>query len=107
MNLWITMILAGLATYLIRLSFIALMNQSSMPNLIIRSLLFIPPAVLTAIIFPEMFLRDGVLDFSFGNTRLIAGLIAGLVAWRTRNAVITIVVGMIVLWGLGWLGASL
>ena len=42
-----------------------------------------------------------------GRTGRPLRLIAGLVAWRTRNAVITIVVGMIVLWGLGWLGASL
>jgi branched-subunit amino acid transport protein len=33
-----------------------------------------------------------------GNARLIAGVIAALVAWRTKNVVLTIAIGMIALW---------
>jgi branched-subunit amino acid transport protein len=38
------------------------------------------------------------LDVSWGNGRLLAGLIAALVAWRTQNVLWTIGVGMVVLW---------
>ncbi len=106
MNIWLVMILAGMATFAIRLSFIVLMDHSTMPPVVVRSLRYIPPAVLSAIIFPELFLRDGAFDFSLGNARLIAGLVAGVVAWRTRNAVLTIVVGMAALWAVTWLAAQ-
>jgi len=35
--------------------------------------------------------------------KLVAGLVAILVFLRTRSAVLVIVVGMLVLWGLRWL----
>jgi branched-subunit amino acid transport protein len=102
-SIWLVFIIGGLITYAIRLSFILLVDQRSMPLLLKRALRFIPPAVLTAIIIPELLLRNGALDISLNNTRLLAGLAAGLVAWRTRSAVLTIVVGMAVLWLLMWL----
>jgi branched-subunit amino acid transport protein len=105
-NIWLVMVLAGMATFAIRLSFIALMDHSTMPPLVVRSLRYIPPAVLSAIIFPELFLHGGSFDLSLGNARLFAGLLAGAVAWRTRNAVLTIVVGMAAMWALTWLSAQ-
>jgi branched-subunit amino acid transport protein len=102
MSLWITLILAGLLTYAIRLSFILLLGKTTVPDGIRRSLRFVPPAVLTAIIIPELVMPGGKLDISPGNARLLAGLAAGLVAWRTKNAVLTIAVGMAVLWILMW-----
>ena len=93
-----TLILAGLVTFLIRLSFIVLLGRVETPPLLTRALRFVPPAVLSAIIFPEMFIRDSALDVSLGNLRLIAGLIATVIAWRTRNVLLTIAVGMVALW---------
>jgi branched-subunit amino acid transport protein len=69
-----------------------------MPDLIQRALKFVPPAVFTAVFLPELFLNDGILNFSLGNTRLLSGLLAILVAWRTKNVTLTIVVGMLTLW---------
>jgi branched-subunit amino acid transport protein len=36
--------------------------------------------------------------FSLGNARLLAGVLAGLVAWRSKNALLAIAVGMVALW---------
>jgi branched-subunit amino acid transport protein len=94
MNLWFTLMAAGLLTYAIRLSFILMFEKIRMPGLVRRALRLVPPAVLSAIIFPELLLRGGSLDLSTGNTRLLAGLLAALVAWRTRNALLTIAIGM-------------
>lgn len=94
MKIWLIIILGGLLTYLIRLSFIALYGRVEMPDLMRRSLRFIPPAVLSAIIFPELFVRSGQVDISLGNLRLIAGIVAILVAWKTRNTLLTIIIGM-------------
>jgi branched-subunit amino acid transport protein len=94
----LTIVGMGLITYSIRVSFFLLPERITLPDRLLQALRYVPAAVLSAIIFPAMFLSDGLLDISLGNERLIAGLAAGLVAWRTRNLVITIVVGMGVLW---------
>jgi len=89
---------AGLVTFGIRLSFIALLGKVELPPVLTRALRFVPPAVLSAIIFPEMLVRDGALDLHPGNARLLAGVVAAFAAWRTRNVVLTIAVGMVALW---------
>jgi branched-subunit amino acid transport protein len=98
MNVWITMLLAGILTYAIRLSFILLFGRLEIPPLLQRALRFVPPAVLTAIIFPELLIQDGSLALSPGNARLLAGLLASVVAWRTKNVMLTIVAGMAALY---------
>lgn len=94
MNIWLVMIAIGVMTYATRLSFILLFGKMDMPGNLRRALRFVPAAVLSAIIFPELLVRDGALDLSLGNERLLAGLLAFLVAWRTKNAVLTILIGM-------------
>lgn len=98
MSLWITMIAAGLLTVAIRLSFMFLWGRLSVPDWLQRALRFVPPAVLTAIIFPEIFVREGQVVLSPANPRLIAGVIAAVVGWRTKNIVWTIAAGMLALW---------
>ena len=92
--------LAGLITFATRLSFIALLGHARMPPLLARALRLVPPAVLSAIILPELVLRDGVLDLSPRNPRLGAGLVAAAVALATRSVLLTIAVGLGALWGL-------
>jgi len=98
MNLWLVVIVAGVLTFLIRLSFISLPANWEMPHWAQRALSFVPPAVMTAIVFPELLLRDGHLAVSLDNHRLIAGLIAIMVAWRFKTIMPTIVAGMAALW---------
>jgi branched-subunit amino acid transport protein len=54
--------------------------------------------VLTAVVIPLLFYEDGVLQFSLGNERLLAGLAAALIAWRTRSVLLTLGGGMATLW---------
>ena len=98
MNVWLLLIGMGLVTYAIRLSLIALIGRVDVPPIIQRALRFVPPAVLSAIIFPELLRPGGTLDLSFGNVRLLAGVLAAGVAWRTKNVLLTIGVGMVALW---------
>jgi branched-subunit amino acid transport protein len=92
---WLIIFLSGLLTYAIRLSFIALHGRWQPPLLFQRALRYVPPAVLSAIILPEIFLPGGQPDYSLLNPRLLAGVLAALVAWRTRNTFLTIVIGML------------
>jgi branched-subunit amino acid transport protein len=90
--------LAGLLTFATRLSFIALLGRVETPPLLARALRYVPPAVLSAIVFPELLLREGKVDVTLHNLRLFAGLLAVLVAWRTKSVLLTIAVGMGALW---------
>lgn len=92
--LWITFLIIGLLTFGIRLSFIGFVGRAQIAPLLQRALRFVPVAVLSALIAPALFLSKNVLDLSFGNARLIAGLLAILVAWRTKNVLLTIAIGM-------------
>lgn len=98
MSLWLVMLFAGLLTFATRLSFIWLLGRREMPDWLRRALRFVPPAVLTAIVFPEVLMRGGALDLSLANARWPAALAAALVAWRTKSALWTIVAGMLILW---------
>jgi branched-subunit amino acid transport protein len=102
MTLWLTLLAMGLVTYAIRLSLIGVFGDWQVPPIIRRALRFVPPAVLAAIILPELLRPDDVIDLSLTNARLIAGLLAVLIAWRTKNVLATIAVGMAALWGLQW-----
>lgn len=98
MSIWVIMIAAGLITYAMRLFFIVLVGQKTIPDNIKIGLQFVPPAVLTAIIVPEVLFDDNILQLNFGNFRLIAALLAILIAWKTKSAILTVVVGMLALW---------
>jgi branched-subunit amino acid transport protein len=102
-GVWIALGIIGLLTFATRLSFIVLFGLWIPPGWLQRALRFVPPAVLTAIIFPELLLRNGQLTIWPLNPRLAAGIVAGLVAWRTKNALLTILSGMLALYLIQWL----
>lgn len=103
MNIWLVMLIGGLITFGMRFSFIFLFGKFHIPETVRKALHYVPPAVLSAIVFPELFLPNGTLNLSIGNHRLLAGLIAMAVAWFTKNTLITILVGMIALFVLQFL----
>lgn len=98
MTVWIVILAAGLLTYTIRLSFILLFEKLNIPKWVAAALRFVPPSVLSAIILPELFLENGVLKLVPVNPRLLAGVVAVLIAWRTRNVLLTLLSGMLTLW---------
>ena len=91
------MLAVGLVTFATRLSFILLFGRFSVPPGLQRALRFVPPAALTAIILPELLAPGGTVNISLNNVRLLAGLVAIIVAWRSKNIFLTILIGMAVL----------
>jgi branched-subunit amino acid transport protein len=98
MNIWIVMVVLGLLTFAIRFSFIALPERIKLPVTFQRALRFVPIAVLSAIIAPELGYYNNVLALSPTNPRLVAGIVATLVAFWTKNVVWTLLAGMAVFW---------
>ncbi|PKL08243.1 MAG: hypothetical protein CVV51_09980, partial [Spirochaetae bacterium HGW-Spirochaetae-7] len=94
MSIWLVMLLGGLITFGIRFSLIFLFGRFEIPQTLRKALHYVPPAVLSAIIFPELFYHGNRIVLSFDNTRLLAGIIAIVVAWFSKNTLLTIVAGM-------------
>ncbi len=97
MNIWLVMLAGGLITFMIRFILIFLFGKFEIPPTLRRALHYVPPAVLSAIVFPELFLRGGRMALELGNTRLLAGIVAIVVAWFSKNTLLTIVAGMVAL----------
>lgn len=83
-----------IVTYAIRYPIIPLLGYIKVPQAFFEGLRFVPPAVLSAIIAPALLAPQGDLAFELTNIRLIAGLVAIIIAWRTRHLLLTIVSGM-------------
>jgi len=93
---WLTIVLASLGTFVLRASFLVVADRLvDLPPLTQRILRQIPPAVLAALVLPALVRPQGTLDL--WQPRLLAGLVAAAVSWRTRNVGLTLVVGMAVL----------
>ncbi|HEV3497367.1 MAG TPA: AzlD domain-containing protein [Actinomycetes bacterium] len=98
-RIWPVILVSGAGTYAMRASFLAAAHRlTEVPPALARVLRQIPPAALAAIVLPALVRPDGAVDLL--QPRLLAGLVAAVVAWRTRNVGLTLVVGMAVLVGL-------
>jgi branched-subunit amino acid transport protein len=98
MTLWLIIIAIGVLTFATRLSLILAWERITVPPRVQRALRFVPVAVLSAIILPALLLQNNTPALTLHNTRLLAGALAVVVAWTTRNALLTIVAGMGALW---------
>ena len=94
------LLIAGmtLVTFIPRYGVLALLGRFEMPKPMLRALRYVPVTVLSAIIFPDLLLKNGSLNLAPNNSFLAAGIIATLVSWRTKNLLLTIVLGMVALW---------
>lgn len=102
-TVWMTVLGVGLGTYVLRVSFILLWQKLRIPPVIHQALAYVPTAVLAALVLPALVRPEGVVDLTPENLRLLAGILAGAVAWFTRNVLLTLAAGMGALWALQWL----
>ena len=97
------MILTGLFTFSTRFVMLTNYIARGLPNWLIDALGFVPIAVLTAIIVPNV-LIDPITQkiLLLGNERLVAAIIATVIALLTRNVITTICSGLCTIWFLQW-----
>ena len=102
--IWVVMVYAGFLTYLTRFSMFSKTFARWLPGWIEVPLHYVPIAMLTAIIVPEVLLIEGSLSLSpYENLQLVAASLAILIALATRSVFITIASGLASLWILQWL----
>jgi len=87
----------ALVTYFTRFGALALFRFTGVPTWLNRWLKYVPVAVLTTLIIPSLLLPKGYLDISLHNHYLIAGIIAAFVAYKSRNIIVTLGLGMSVM----------
>ncbi|RAI62579.1 AzlD domain-containing protein [Pseudomonas fluorescens] len=102
---WGLFLLIGAGTFAIRLSFIEFYGSLRIPPLLRRALLYVPASVLAALVLPAVVYPDRQAAFDWSNPQIPAAILAGLVAWRTKSTLLTLVVGLGALWALKNLGA--
>lgn len=91
------LLVAGMAliTFGVRYPMLVLVGRVQLPDSVARALRYVPVAVLTAICIPAMlYPKDNRVWLALDNPWLLAGVITILVSWRTRNLLLTIIVGM-------------
>jgi branched-subunit amino acid transport protein len=94
---WAVILGGMLVTYGTRLSFILLPHPERLPDFFRRGLRLVAPAVLSAILVPQVFvLESGEIELM--GPRPLAAAVAAVIGWRTRNTWLAIGGGMISLW---------
>ncbi|MCA1692189.1 MAG: AzlD domain-containing protein [Acidimicrobiales bacterium] len=92
-RIWSVILISGAGTYAMRASFLAAAHRlERVPPAVARLLRQIPPAALAAIVLPAVVRPEGDLDLT--HPRLLAAVLAGIVAWRTQNVGLTLVAGV-------------
>ena len=86
--------LLAVTSFVPRASFILWLHRVKLPVYLQRALRFVPAAVFTALVVPELVFATGALDIGMHNAKLLAGCAAIGVALLTRNPLATIAAGM-------------
>lgn len=94
MNVWLLILGVGIGSVLLRASFLVLLRDRQLPESLTLSLGLVPAAVLAALIAPELLYARDTGAFDPFSPRLAAGLLAAAVAWKTRNLLLTLLVGL-------------
>jgi branched-subunit amino acid transport protein len=106
LTFWVIIIGLAVGSWLMRAMPLLLHGRVALPPWAERLLRHTPVAAITALVVPgSLYLKaNGVYEFA--PARTIAAVIALGVALKTRNAVWTLLVGMVALWVTQW-GMSL
>lgn len=86
---------AALVTYCTRFPLLIYSGPKHIPTWLGKYLSFIAPAVLTALIVPAVFIKQGRPDFAMTNDYMIAAIISILVAYFSKNALLVVISGVL------------
>ena len=91
-------IIAGVITYLTRMTMVALVNRDLLGEKIKAVLAYVPSAVFPAIIFPGIFINDYGTFIEMNDPKIFGAIIAILVGYFSRNVIATILSGLFSYW---------
>ena len=97
-KIWLVLLLGGCGTFLSRYSFFWLAEKRKLSAKWIEILHFVPPAVMSALIVPGVVLPGLENGEGLLTPRVIAALLATVIAWKSNNVIMTFISGMVCLW---------
>tara|TARA_B100000003_G_C10886868_1_gene353533 strand:+ start:832 stop:1146 length:315 start_codon:yes stop_codon:yes gene_type:complete len=100
MSIWISIIFAGIINYFTRFGSLIIINPKKISKNTKKILNFVPSAVFPSIIFPAVFLNQEANFVQINDPKVIAISIAFLIAFFTKNLILTIVIGLISFWSI-------
>lgn len=86
--------LSCLLTLVLKTGPITLLKGGDFPPLLRRWLDYIPVAVMAALVGPDIFFYNGKFDLSPSNLFLLVSIPTFLVAWLSKNYIVTIAFGI-------------
>lgn len=93
---FLAVVVVGIGTYVSRAVFILALAKRTIPPAVIRVLQFVAPAVLAALVVALLIDPEG--NAAIGVPEVSAFVAGGAVAYKTRNHIYTLIVGMTVFW---------
>jgi len=96
-NFWSSIILLGIGTFCIRASFIYMSSRLNISIRMREILSFIPCAIFPALITPMVFFHQGQSHLLMHKERVFALIFASFVSYKTKNILVTILTGLVLL----------
>lgn len=96
MTAFLAAVVVGIGTYLSRSVFVLALAKRRIPDPVLLALQFVAPAVLGALVVVLLIDSDGSVAIGVPEASALA--VGGLVTYKTRNHILTLVVGMTVYW---------
>jgi branched-subunit amino acid transport protein len=96
MTAFIATVVVGIGTYVSRSIFILALAKRKIPSAVLVALQFVAPAVLGSLIIALLIDESGSVAIAIPEIAALA--VGGAVTYKTRNHILTLVIGMTVFW---------
>ena len=94
--IWCVIIIVAIASYLPRVIPLLLLSGKGLPHWFKVWLTFVPTAIFGSLVFPDVFLIENEVNFTFDNIALWTTIIITPLALKTKSLGYTIMAGAVV-----------
>ena len=98
MNIWISVIIAGVINYLSRLGSVLLIKPERLNENTKKILSYVPSAVFPAIIFPAVFLNESNTIVQINDPKIIGFIVSIIIGYLSKSIITTIISGLLSYW---------
>ncbi|MGYP001397015855 len=98
MNIWISIIIAGIINYLSRLGSVLLIKPERLNENTKKILSYVPSAVFPAIIFPAVFLNESNAIVQINDPKIIGFIVSIIIGYLSKSIITTIISGLLSYW---------
>ena len=98
MNIWISIIIAGIINYLTRLGSVLLIKPERLNENTKKILSYVPSAVFPAIIFPAVFLNESNAIVQINDPKIIGFIVSIIIGYLSKSIITTIIIGLLSYW---------